>query len=474
VSPRSPRRARIALVAAAAAALAISLVGAPTASATAAPNVTCTSSTLGAVQSRILTETNAARRSAGAAPLAANAGMHVVAVDWSVKMAAARTMSHNPNYSTQIPPGWRAAGENVAYGYAPASVTRAWLDSPGHRANILNRAYTHIGIGVACSSAGQPYYTQVFGGYTTTPTPSIPRYAGDSRYSTAAAVSRATFPVGVPVAYIADGRNFPDALAGAAAAGSLGGPVLLAAPSGLSAAVKTELTRLKPRQIVVLGGEIAVSEAIVADARNYTTGAVVRVEGANRYSTAAAVSARTFAPGVSAVYLASGTDFPDALSGAAAAGKVNAPVLLTTPGSLPDATRQELARLKPQRIIVLGGTVAVSDAVLNQARSFTTGGVSRVFGANRYETSAAVSKGAYSPGVSVVYLASASAFPDALAGAASAGSLGAPVLLTSPDDLPAVIAAELDRLNPKKIVVLGGAVAVSDEVLFRAQKYVAG
>ncbi len=474
MSRRSPRRRRLALVTLATAALAVSLIAAPTASATAAPNVSCTASTLNAVQSRILTETNAARRSAGVAPLAANAGLHVVAVDWSAQMAARQTMSHNPNYTTQMPSGWNWAGENVAYGQQPANVTSAWLGSTGHRANILNKSYTHIGIGVACSTAGRPYYTQVFGGYAKTPTPSIPRYAGDNRYGTSAAVSKATFSAGVPVVYLANGMNFPDALSGAAAAGSVGGPVLLTSTKTLSADAKSELTRLKPRTIVVLGGPLAVSDAVVADARRYTTGTVTRAAGANRYETAAAVSARSFAPGASVVYLASGADFPDALSGAAAAGTIDAPVLLTAPGSLPEATRQELSRLAPARIVVLGGPIAVSDAVLNQARAYTSGNVTRVAGANRYATSAAVSQSAYSPGVSVVYLANGLNFPDALSGAASAGSLGAPVLLTNPHDLPSVIAAELARLKPKKIVVLGGPGAVSDYVLFQAQKHLGG
>ncbi len=70
------------------------------------------------------------------------------------------------------------------------------------------------------------------------------------------------------VAYIATAYNFPDALAGAAAAGTLAGPVLLVAPTGaINAATATELKRLRPKQIIVLGGTSVVSDSVMTAAR---------------------------------------------------------------------------------------------------------------------------------------------------------------------------------------------------------------
>ncbi|HET9436051.1 MAG TPA: glycosyl hydrolase family 18 protein [Candidatus Limnocylindrales bacterium] len=94
---------------------------------------------------------------------------------------------------------------------------------------------------------------------------------------------------------------------------------------------------------------------------------VTRLGGADRYATAAAVSRATYAPGVPVVYLASGTGFADALAGAPAAGMQNGPVLLVTATSIPSVVATELARLKPARIVVLGGTGAITDAVKVQA-----------------------------------------------------------------------------------------------------------
>jgi len=56
-----------------------------------------------------------------------------------------------------------AAGENIAYGQrTPAEVMKGWMNSPGHRANILSPSYTHIGIGLAKTRNGVNYWTQMF------------------------------------------------------------------------------------------------------------------------------------------------------------------------------------------------------------------------------------------------------------------------------------------------------------------------
>ncbi len=294
------------------------------------------------------------------------------------------------------------------------------------------------------------------------------RLSGADRYGTAAAVSAWTFATGAPIAFIATGANFPDALAGAAAAGTAGGPVLLATTTSLPPATAAELARLKPAQIVVLGGPSVVSDAVLAALQAYTAGPVSRLSGADRYGTAAAVSAWTFATGAPIAFIATGANFPDALAGAAAAGTAGGPVLLATTTSLPPATAAELARLKPAQIVVLGGPSVVSDAVLAALQAYTAGPVSRLSGADRYGTAAAVSAWTFATGAPIAFIATGANFPDALAGAAAAGTAGGPVLLATTTSLPPATAAELARLKPAQIVVLGGPSVVSDAVLAAA------
>jgi putative cell wall-binding protein len=126
----------------------------------------------------------------------------------------------------------------------------------------------------------------------------IDRYAGADRYGTAEIISRSRFASGVPVAYVTTGENYPDALAGSVAAGLEGGPVLLVTRNAIPSATARELARLRPAHIVVVGGPAAVSNAVVQGLVPYAPGGVRRIAGADRYATAAAVSAATFAPGV--------------------------------------------------------------------------------------------------------------------------------------------------------------------------------
>jgi putative cell wall-binding protein len=110
-----------------------------------------------------------------------------------------------------------------------------------------------------------------------------------------------------------------------------------------------------------------------------------RVGGADRYATAAMLSARTFAKGAPVVYVASGQNFPDALGGGVAAGHAGAPLLLVTRTGIPAATAQELTRLSPGRIVVLGETTAVAADVATALRAYTAGPVTRIGGVERRE-----------------------------------------------------------------------------------------
>jgi MYXO-CTERM domain-containing protein len=107
---------------------------------------------------------NQARWSNGQAGLLRNAAMDQVAANWAAQLAANGTLSHNPNYSSEIPGGWTAAAENVAQGYGSgAAMHEGWMNSPGHRANVLG-GFTDIGIAFL-SSGGTTWGVQVFANY---------------------------------------------------------------------------------------------------------------------------------------------------------------------------------------------------------------------------------------------------------------------------------------------------------------------
>ena len=111
--------------------------------------------------------------------------------------------------------------------------------------------------------------------------------------------------------------------------------------------------------------------------------AAARIAGADRFATAAAVSRASFSPGVPVVFVVTGLSFPDALTAGPAAAHRGGPVLLVAKTSVPQPTRDELARLDPGAIVVVGGQGAVSDSVFAEMDQYTDGPVTRVSGADR-------------------------------------------------------------------------------------------
>lgn len=286
------------------------------------------------------------------------------------------------------------------------------------------------------------------------------RLSGADRYSTAVAISKASFVAPQTAVFVASGEEFPDALAGGPAAAKRQAPLLLVRPGGVPSAVMNELKRLSPSRIYLLGGVGAVSESAARSLR--TVAPTTRLSGADRFATAAATSKSFFAAGTSTAYVAKGLDFPDALAGGAAAAKQGAPMLLTQTASLPAATRTELSRLKPKTVVVLGGTGAVSSAVTSRIQSLLpTAKVVRRGGADRYATAASIVRGAWPAGSDSAFYATGANFPDSLAGTPAAAVNGAPLMLTGKSCMPAAT-YDTDRfLTPVRRVFLGGSAVVS-------------
>ncbi|MGI9577248.1 MAG: CAP domain-containing protein [Microthrixaceae bacterium] len=119
----------------------------------------------------MLASLNAERAAVGVAPLAACGSLNQAAQAHSADQAAHNKMSHTgSNGSTpwarmhQAGYYYNAAAENVAAGQrSVTSVMSAWMNSSGHRSNIRNSAYAHVGVGLAYSAGGTPYWTQKFG-----------------------------------------------------------------------------------------------------------------------------------------------------------------------------------------------------------------------------------------------------------------------------------------------------------------------
>ena len=190
-----------------------------------------------------------------------------------------------------------------------------------------------------------------------------------------------------------------------------------------------------------------------------------RISGADRYATSVALSRKAFpmAGSVATVYLVSGQSPYDALSAGPAAVAQGAAMLLTQSDRLTAVTAAELERLAPERVVVVGGRGAVSDAVLTDARAVVPT-VERVGGADRYATSAALVRAAFGPsGAHTAYIATGRGYADALAAGPAAGAGASPVVLVDgrAAGLSAGTRALLDELAVETATIVGGTAVVS-------------
>jgi putative cell wall-binding protein len=296
------------------------------------------------------------------------------------------------------------------------------------------------------------------------------RFGGASRYETAALIAQSTFSTSTD-AILARGDDFPDALAASSLAGQVNGPVLLTPRAELHPAALKALQGLQTRRVFLIGDAGALAANVEAELRSqgFTT---ERIGGASRYDTATAIAAhdptvRTLPSRGTAVFLTSGEAFADALAVSPLSYATKVPVLLTRRASLPQETEDLLRARQINRVVIIGGSGAVSTAIEDRLTALQIGH-ERVAGPDRATTASAVAwwardvlgwQGAHAN------LARGDGFADAIAGSAHAGTEQAPVLLAaSPTSLGAAAHDYLKAnvLSIKSVDFFGDAEALTE------------
>lgn len=286
------------------------------------------------------------------------------------------------------------------------------------------------------------------------PVANVDRIGGSDRFATAVRVSETAFAGPVPVVFIANGLDYPDALSAAPVAAALGGPLLLTLPRTLPDLVVNELRRLAPETVVLVGSEAVVGAEVEAQvqALGLTTD---RVAGPDRYATSRALIERYALPG-STLFIATGRNYPDALAAAAAAGAIDAPVLLVNGRTTAlDPATAALIEARGTTTVHIAGSAGVVSAELELELSQRVGTVSRLAGRDRYETAVAIASATASE-AGRAFVATGAGFADALSGAVLAAVEQAPLYLSGPTCLPRVAReAIVDRQNAERVTLLG-------------------
>ena len=168
------------------------------------------------------------------------------------------------------------------------------------------------------------------------------------------------------------------------------------------------------------------------------------------------------------MYVGSGQSFAEVLAAVPLAGQSNSPILLVDglnpQGRVPQSVYDELTRLSPKTVIVIGGSYVVADSVFSALKTAVpSASVERIDGNNKYEVASSIAERLSSK--STMYVATGEVFADALAISSIAVRNSSSILMVNPTGQIAIdVANALKKMSPKKIVIVGGKLAVSAEV----------
>ncbi|MFB2580892.1 cell wall-binding repeat-containing protein [Herbiconiux sp. P15] len=298
------------------------------------------------------------------------------------------------------------------------------------------------------------------------PEVTVDRISGADRYEVAVNISKQQYSSTSPFVFVASGLNYPDALsAGPAAASPTGGPLLLTTTDVLPPVVLAELTRLAPDQVFIVGGPNSVSPAVEAVIKALpSTPDVLRISGADRYEVSRnLMSFNWYATSSSTAYVATGQNFPDALSAGPAAAVAQAPVLLVNglDATVDPGAEALLEEKEKSTIKIAGGPNSVSPGIEADLKSFGT--VLRLGGADRFVASQTINNDAFTSS-DRVFLATGLKFPDALAGGSWAGKLAAPLFVVPGDCVPQAVLDSIAGLGATRVTLLGGEATLTPAV----------
>ncbi|MET1017310.1 MAG: serine hydrolase [Leifsonia flava] len=197
-------------------------------------------------------------------------------------------------------------------------------------------------------------------------------------------------------------------------------------------------------------------------AKAATTPTVSRIGGTDRISSAVAVSQAAYPGGAPVVYVGSSTNFGDNIAAGPVAAHAGGPLLFSDAGSLAPATLTEIRRLGARKIVVVGDSVAISDAVVASLKSSATPDVTRIGGGEKFASARAVVDSGFAS-AGTAFIVSGLTWTAALAASAAAAQTGSPVIPVNGTSatLDAATKAQLTRLGLKRAVIVGNTASVS-------------
>ena len=291
------------------------------------------------------------------------------------------------------------------------------------------------------------------------------RIYGANRYDTMQKIVSTGFKKTGGTVVVASGGTFKDAVAASGFAGLYNAPIVLTAKSNLSSQAQTVLKQLKPTQVYVVGGNLAVTNKVKNQIAQVTGATVTRVSGDNSVLTsvrlAFAGQGSWSKDGIAVI--TTNSSFKDALSISPIAYAKKYPVFLSDKGkTVAPEVLDAMAKLEIKKVIIVGGEKAVSTTVEAQLKKAGIEIETRLAGDTAVLTSKAIAKWGLKNGMKVNNLGVATSqdFPDALAGGAFCGSKKTVLLLADDDAMTNATFPGAYKKDITRGYIFGGQTAV--------------
>ena len=289
----------------------------------------------------------------------------------------------------------------------------------------------------------------------------ITELTGSDRYETAVKISKEGWKNGSDKVVIINGDVSIDGIISTPLATTYNAPILLVEKNNVPNSVKSELKRLNPKDIIIIGDENAISKTTANQIKSTVNASQTRLKGSNRYETSLLIAKEIDKNhDVEKVYItnANGGEV-DALTIAAKAGQDKQPIILTDKNSITDNTYKWLKSEDLQNAYFIGGPQMISTNVINKVNDITKDNVTnnRVYGADRHETNANVIKKFYTDDeLEAVLVAKSDVLVDALAAGPLAANLKSPILITPKTYVSAYHKENLEAKSANKVYKIGG------------------
>ena len=284
------------------------------------------------------------------------------------------------------------------------------------------------------------------------------RISGSDRYETSALISKQYFK-NADTVVLASGINSADALVSASFAKINKAPILLSSKADIPSSVENEISRLKAKNIVIVGGNSSISPAVEKKLKDAGY-KVSRISGSNRYETASILAQRVRDLGGSnKAILINGEKSADALTVSSLATKSDIPVLLVNSRKIDSSVKSKLDSWNVNELLIVGGSGSIPNSIVNNIRANKK---RRIAGADRFDTAIEIAKESYSNPKTVMLSNGYNAI-DALSAGAVTEKAQAPILLVRKDSIPSKVRSMVDN-NSSKAVFLGGVNTISSWV----------